>query len=434
MDILLYTLKAVAYAITEPYLVIFLVLMAFILYRQNKKTTVMQKMILGESINSPFELTISQIVIGIFAGCAASLLLSYLGVVFGENSSIDLIFLFSIIFMFLSPRLICFSYSGTAIGMLSLILAALSKTMDAPWLNFLQVDIPSLMTLVAVLHFIEGILVMADGSRGSIPVFTNRDEKIIGGFAFNRYWALPIALFIMISSKQSAEIGGTVSMPQWWPILRGLTPGDVLKNALITLIPFYGVLGFSTVTFTKSKREKTLSSGLSIIAYSIVLFGLAQLSAVNLLFKIVVLAFAVTAHEGMLRYQSKMEFKGKPKFISDEEGIMLLDVAPGSPADEMGLASGDKLLTINGHDIDREEDIAEHLKVYTTFVEMTVKGSDGSVREVSYNKMSINKRLGIVFVPRGVPKDSMVVKLEEKKFKDIFEKIKKDNNDDNRDE
>ena len=35
---------------------------------------------------------------------------------------------------------------------------------------------------------------MVDGSRGAIPVFTKREDKIIGGFSFSRYWPIPIAV------------------------------------------------------------------------------------------------------------------------------------------------------------------------------------------------------------------------------------------------
>ena len=48
--------------------------------------------------------------------------------------------------------------------------------------------------MIAVLHFVEGLLVITDGSRGTVPVFSKREDKIIGGFIMKRYWALPIAL------------------------------------------------------------------------------------------------------------------------------------------------------------------------------------------------------------------------------------------------
>ncbi len=53
MNVTIYTLKSVAYAITEPSLFIVLIILGILFYRQNRKTAIMQKMIIGESINSP---------------------------------------------------------------------------------------------------------------------------------------------------------------------------------------------------------------------------------------------------------------------------------------------------------------------------------------------------------------------------------------------
>lgn len=77
MDILIYTLKALSFALIDSYSALFLIVLSIVLYRQIKKHQY-AKMIIGEQINSPFELTISQIVIGIFGGILASILMSYL--------------------------------------------------------------------------------------------------------------------------------------------------------------------------------------------------------------------------------------------------------------------------------------------------------------------------------------------------------------------
>jgi hypothetical protein len=87
----------------------------------------MQKMIIGERLSSPLELTISQIVLGIFAGAIGSIILAYCGVIFEGNSGIELIFLISVFLMFWSPRFICFAYSGAALGLISFILNDLRK-------------------------------------------------------------------------------------------------------------------------------------------------------------------------------------------------------------------------------------------------------------------------------------------------------------------
>lgn len=434
MKILLYTLRSVAYTIIEPSWIIMLIIMAIVLYRQNKKTTVMQRMIIGENLNSPLELTISQVVLGILAGTLGSIILSYLGVIFDENSLIFVIFIISIALMFINPRFICFAYSGAILGASSLVLSQISAMNNGTGINilgeniqnldFLKIDIVALMTLVAVLHFVEGILVIIDGKTGALPVFTNRDNKVIGGFALKRYWALPIALFIMFNDPSLAASGEQVAMPDWWPIVKTAISSDILKDAVIGLTAFYGVIGYSSVTFTKDKTEKTLISGVLIIMYSLALFGVAQLARYGLAFKVLALVFAPVAHEGMLNIQKYIEMSGEPKYVSGDNGVMVLEVAPNSPAYEMGIKTGDVLVEINNKRILSEEDIFSGINEAASFIWFKIKRRGNKLKELSYNKMNSDKKLGIVFVPRNVPSDSVVVKLNDTKFKDVLDKIK----------
>jgi hypothetical protein len=431
MNILIYTLRSIAYALTEPYLLIVLVILAFVLHRKNTQTVAMQKMIIGEKVNSSFELTISQIVIGIFAGTLASIIMSYLGIVFDQSSAVDLVFLASIVFMFFNPRFICFSYSGSIIGLLSVFLAMASSYFKIPDLDFLNIDVVSLMSMIAVLHFIEGILVMIDGKTGSIPVFTSKNGKIIGGFALKRYWIIPIAIFLAIQTKSISYYSWqVVSMPSWWPVLKGQTLSGILNNVVLILMPFYAVVGYSSVTFTKNTRQKSFMSGIIIMTYAVVIFILAQLASVNLFFKIFVLIMAPVAHEGMRIIQTYFETTGTPKYISSSEGIMVLAVAPNSPAHEMGIKSGDLLVEINNIKVESEDKIIEILNECSNFIWLKVKRVTGDFEQLTYNKMNSEKRLGIVFVPRNVPKNSMVVKLNKNKFSDILDKIKNNDEDD----
>jgi hypothetical protein len=431
MNILIYTLRSIAYALTEPYLLIVLVILAFVLHRKNTQTVAMQKMIIGEKVNSSFELTISQIVIGIFAGTLASIIMSYLGIVFDQSSAVDLVFLASIVFMFFNPRFICFSYSGSIIGLLSVFLAMASSYFKIPDLDFLNIDVVSLMSMIAVLHFIEGILVMIDGKTGSIPIFTSKNGKIIGGFALKRYWIIPIAIFLAIQTKSISYYSWqVVSMPSWWPVLKGQTLSGILNNVVLILMPFYAVVGYSSVTFTKNTRQKSFMSGIIIMTYAVVIFILAQLASVNLFFKIFVLIMAPVAHEGMRIIQTYFETTGTPKYISSSDGIMVLAVAPNSPAHEMGIKSGDLLVEINNIKVESEDKIIEILNECSNFIWLKVKRVTGDFEQLTYNKMNSEKRLGIVFVPRNVPKNSMVVKLNKNKFSDILDKIKNNDEDD----
>ncbi|WP_235829636.1 hypothetical protein [Clostridium nigeriense] len=67
MDLMLYTLRTVSYAIVEPMHIFMLIVLGIMFYLKNKKISIMQKMTIGETINSPLELTLSQIALGIIA-------------------------------------------------------------------------------------------------------------------------------------------------------------------------------------------------------------------------------------------------------------------------------------------------------------------------------------------------------------------------------
>lgn len=431
MDIAIYTLKSIAITLTDPSLVIILVVLAIILHSQNKKTTVMQKMIVGERLNSPLELTISQLVLGIFGGIFASLILSYTGVMFEQNSGIEYIFLISIILMLWNPRLICFAYSGAVLGIFSIIYNEFIKTYPtgAANIGLININIVALMTLIGVLHVIEGFLVLIDGSRGTIPVFTNKDGKIIGGFAYKRYWPIPIVLLFIIKSELVSG-GEAISTPNWWPIINLNYSLQFLKEIIIQAVPLYGILGYTSITFTKTKVEKSTLSGIFILSYGVLLSFVAQLAGYGLGWQISVLLFAPAAHEGMIRFQKYLELKGEPKFISDGDGIMVLEVAPGSPAEEMGIISGDTLLKINNKIIENETDIMESIHNPINYMSLKIKRSSGREEELNYTNLSKEKRLGVVFVPKGLPKDSVIVKFEEGKFGDILDKTKDKDEDD----
>ncbi|MBU3113358.1 site-2 protease family protein [Clostridium lacusfryxellense] len=425
MEIAIHTLRAVAFAIVDPSNAFILIMIALIFYNKNKKIAAMQKMIMGETLDSAFELTISQIVIGIFAGAIASLIFTYSGLVFDESSNIYLLFMVSLFFMAFKPRYICFSYSGAVLGIASLLFKYAASVLHMPQLDIIKIDILTLMMLVGILHIIEGSLVMIDGSRGAIPVFTNRDDKIIGGFSLKRYWALPIALLILLSATTSdAMVGQSVMIPEWRHLLKGDIIDKILKNSVIATIALYGVIGYGSITFTKSKTRKKLTSGGLIVGYGVILTAISQLAVFGVWFQLFILIFAAVSHEAMLRIEKHVELTSKPKYVSSDEGIMVLAVAPESPAFQMGIESGDLILLLNDKKIEVEEEIFNVIKGNFNSLSMKIKKASGELKDITYDNMAKRKRLGIVIVPREVPRDTTVVNVNEETFKDIMDKIR----------
>ena len=354
MDLVIYTLRNVAGAIIVPPLVFILIALAVILYLKNKKIVTMQKLILGGSVNSSIELTLSQLVLGILGGAIGSLILTSLGVVFSLNSGISYLFIISIFLMIIKPRLICFSYSGAILGIISILIKFVSEIAPTVVSNqILNVDVLNLMVFVGVFHIIEGILVMIDGDRGSVPIFTNRDGKILGGYALKRYWVLPIAIMMAVAMNNSSAnfVTEYIENPNWWPLIKSPSGLSLIATSVLSIFPFYAVLGYSSITFTRSKREKALSSGIHILIYGIVLTCVAQIAQFGILGEIVVVLFAPFAHELMLKLQTKGEEKREPKFVSDEEGLIILEISPNSQVKEFGVNIESKLLSINNKNI-----------------------------------------------------------------------------------
>lgn len=425
MELVLYTLRNVAGAIITPPLVFVLITLAVILYLKNKKIVAMQKLILGGSVNSSVELTLSQLVLGILGGVVGSLILTSLGVVFSSNSGIAYLFIVSIFLMFINQRFICFSYSGAILGFISILLKLGSEFAPEIISNeILNIDVLYLMIFVGVFHIIEGILVMIDGDRGAVPVFSNRDGKIIGGYALKRYWVLPVAIMIAVLMKNSSMdyVTEYIENPSWWPLIKSSSGLSLIANSVISMFPFYAVLGYSSITFTRSKREKALSSGIHILIYGIVLTIVAQIARFGILGEVIVVCFAPTAHEFMLKLQSKSEIKREPRFVSDEEGLMILEISPNSKVKEFGVKIENKLLSINNISINSEAEAYSIIKENLNNAVLKVKDSQGIIKDIEF-RHNRNTRLGMLLVPRSIEKEE-IVHIKDNSFKDVFNKIK----------
>lgn len=420
MELIIYSLRTVSYAIIEPTYLFLLIALGLVFYLKNKKISVMQRMTIGEVINSPLELTLSQIALGIIAGAVISVVLSILGVVFNENSGIEIMFMISIFLIFIKKRYICFAYSGAILGLVSIISNLIANYTG--YQSYINVNIVSLMSFVGVMHIAEGILVIFDGSRGAVPVFTNKENKIIGGFAYNRYWAMPVALLIAITTNFSSAMTSEVATPSWWPLINRSENLALLASAIIASIPLYGVIGFRTVSFTKEKHIKPIYCGISILIFGTLLTIISQLASLGLIGQIVVIAFAPLGHELMLKIQKKVEDNGKYIYVSDDEGVSVLEVAPNSPAYDAGIRRGDKIIEINNEKIISEVDIFNIVKNSFTEINFKIKKLSGEI--IDLKVFPKKKRIGMLVVPKAVKKEN-TIKIDNDNFKKILEEMKR---------
>ncbi|MCM1988453.1 PDZ domain-containing protein [Oceanirhabdus seepicola] len=426
MDIVFYSLKAISYTITNPAFLVILFILGLVLYSKNRKSRIIEKMILGSERHSALELTLSQIVLGILGGIGASVICTYLGITFKDGSAIVLMFLISVILMMFKPRFICFSYSGAILGLLSLLNILSNEFFLVNKIDILDINIVSLIALVGVLHMVEGFIVAIDGHKGALPVFTNRDNVTIGGFALNRYYTIPMVLLVFMY-KEQYYIGEEIAIGNWWPILKGTLNNMQLESLFLSMIPVVAVIGYNSVTFTKSKRSKSFISGSLIFMFGFILVGISQLIIESYFLQLIAIILMPTLHELMIRYERYKEKNDKPKFFNEKLGIRVLEVGKNSLADKMGVKSGDIILTVNGDVIEDEISFPKLLKECGSKIVLKLKRNDEKILEVAYEQISKSERFGIIFVPKKEYQN-----VSNTKFKDIIKNVMEDKNKDSR--
>lgn len=423
MDLAIYTLKSLAYIVVQPSLILMLVIVSILFYYKNKKLVGIQKLVVGCESRSALEITLGQITFGMIFGILFSLVLMMLGITFNENSGIEYLFLLSILMTFIRPRFVCFSYSGAVLGLIGLVVKLLNSQFGFS-IKFFDIDILCLMTFVGVMHILEGFLVMIDGEKGSIPVFSNRDNKIIGGYAFSRYWLVPIAIFIAASSVQNQGATVDLNTPAFWPILKTKYILNIISTCMLYVLPFFGVIGFSTVTFTKTKKKKIMYTGTYIIGFGIILSLIAQLCRIGVFGEIITVLLAPVLHEIMLKVQSNKEDTDKPIFFSEEHSICVLEVIPYSEFYDKGIVPGDRIIKLNGEYIESEKELYKTLKSEVAGIELEVLKISGEHENVLID-VSNKDRLKVLFVPITVKREE-VVPVDGAKFSEVLDKAKND--------
>ena len=419
MDLIVHSLKSIATAIIEPMHLIMLVIFGVIFYFKNVRIVSIQKMTLGEGINTPLELTLSQIILGILAGAIGSIILSILGVTFSENSGIEFILMISILSLFYKKKYISYAYSAAILAIIGIILNIISNTIGVKLL--LDINVVSLISFVGVIYILEGLLIMFDGSRGAIPVFTKKEDKIVGGFSFSRYWPMPIAILMIFSNSAPGGESIYSNLASWWPIINRESTLALITTAMIASIPIYGILGYSNVTFTQEKKTKSLRCGITIALYGLSVVLVTQLANINILGQIVSIIYVPLVFELIMRYEYRVEKKGKFLYVSDDEGIMVLEVTPNSPAYEVGIKRGDKIIEINGQSIKSEVDILKIARESIFKVPVKIKNNSGQVLE--YIIQPRNKRLGMLLVPKLVKRED-IFEIKADDLKNIINELK----------
>jgi len=325
-------------------------ILVMFVHNQFSRTAALQRQLYGQPLAAPLRQTVIALAEGLIAGLVGSYVMTFFGVAFlPDGGGIIWVLGVAVALMLINPRLMCFAYAGGLVAVTSLLF------------GFPKVSIPPLMGLVAVLHFMESILIFIDGSAGATPVYLERKGQTVGAFYLQRSWAVPVALLILaVISPVEAAHGGT-EMPDWWPLFR-VSP-EILAHpgAVFFLHALPAGLGYSDLALTSTPRVKSRRTALDLFLYSLALLAVSlAASRVEPLVWVAAL-FAPLGHEAVVRFGNYRESARPPYFVPPADGVMVLDTVPGSRAAAIGLGPGCVITSVNGRPVRGRDDLHQAL-------------------------------------------------------------------------
>lgn len=370
----------------------------FIVYIQYKRIGKMEEKILGTMRESILRRVFSSALSGCIGGLIGSIVIIVLGVTIEANDFMYILIL-ALFLMLIHPRFICFSYAGGIVSLSSLVF------------GYPEINVSSVMAIVAVLHLVESMLIMIDGEKSKIPIFIERGNNLVGGFNMVRFWPIP---FIVLLISNNILEGSSITMPQWWPLFKPEVLSNIGNNDLMYIMfPVLAILGYGDMAITDYPERKAKRSAINLSLFSIILLILATISSHVYVFKYIAAIFSPTVHELLIQLGRRKEKKGLPLFIPSNKGVRILDLLPNSVASKMGIKTGDIIFRINGFQIRSKYEIEGILSTSPSYIWIDYYDSKGNIKSAKYTDYKNKVRsLGIIVVPKD-PSYTFIVKEAE---------------------
>lgn len=376
-----------------------------IVWRQHGRQARLEEHLFGSPLSRPWRQVLTSLGFGLLGGFFASILMVSLGIALSEEMGIIYVWPVVLVLMLISPRFMCFAYGGGVVGAVSLFLRALASQWPGVgsvglFASLMAVDLSALMALIALLHLTEALLILISGHINASPVIVQGPKgNVVGGFMLQRFWPMPMAALLAIVISQGEMVGGSIDMPNWWPLLKPLMepgPGMIL---LFTPLPIVAALGYSDIAISSTPRAKSRWSARNLLLYSLTLLGLAILSGHWPQILVLPVLFAPLAHELLIQAGNRREWAGEPLYTAPERGVRLLTVLPGSSAQAKGLAEGWIILNVNGTDVNTRRDLTEALSIFPGLAEIEALSPEGVTKTVRIHQSQ--GKLGLVPLPDG---------------------------------
>ncbi|WP_213618991.1 PDZ domain-containing protein [Paenibacillus sp. J22TS3] len=379
---------ALVYFLAQPFYYISIILVML----QYRRQVQLERRLFHVRLHSWGRQTWITVLSGFAAGIAISVVSSFLGTTLTLDGII-LIWSVSILLLLFRVRYLCFAYSVGLLGVIQFILSwfpgfTLEGFAGGVLKTVQDLNIPSLLALVALLHLAEALLIRWQGALFAGPLFyEGKRGKVVGGYQMKSFW--PIPLFLLVPAQNAG------SLLPWTPFF-----GGEAWHSGFSFIALPALIGFTEMTVSTLPGQKARLTSSRLLLYSVVLLGLALLAGWWSPLTVVAALAAFLLHELLVWYSSVEETNRSPYFVHPSRGLKVLAVLPGSPAEELGIEAGEVIFKVNGTPVNTKQQLHSGLRMNPAFCKLEVLNRQG---ESKFLQRAIyageHHQLGVILAP-----------------------------------
>lgn len=244
---------------------------------------------------------------------------------------------------------------------------------------------PSITVLMALLLVAEGYLIYKNGSKGTSPkLVKSKRGQSVGAHEVRRFWMLPMFLLIP---------GDVLTLPfEFWPVFH-----IGAESYSLILVPF--AIGFHQQIQGMLPKQSIQLTGRRVIILGVLTTILSVVGYWYPLVSIVVAALAIIGRETISLLQWLKDNNLPFYFSKKNNGLMIIGIIPGTPAEKMGLQVGELVSKANGVVVRDEQDLYEALQKNRAHCKLEVLDTNGEIRFVQRALYEgDHHELGILFV------------------------------------
>ncbi|SDF27365.1 trypsin [Sporomusa acidovorans] len=324
---------------------------------------------------------------GLIGGITGSFLLTLVGVTLNQLG-LSYIWPVALALMLINMRFLCFAYAGGVVALANVLF------------GWPEVNVPQVLSLVAVLHVTESLLIAVSGGYSAMPMIIKRqDGRLVGAFSLQNFWPLPLVILAAVTVPSGSASGGTINMPAWWPLLNVSLETPPGTSLIYVMLPVVAALGYTDMAIASLPRQRRWQSALHLAGYSLLLLALALLSAKYVWLQAIAAILSPLGHEFLIQWDNRREMGAPPRFVPPPYGLMVLDTVVDTPAAKL-LKPGDIMINLAGLPVNSRFDLAAAISQAPAAFSLVFERAGKVVHKDCKFKQG-ERRLGVILVPDG---------------------------------